>query len=209
MLQFMGSQRVMTQQLKNMRNEGLQEQSKNSQETMCCVAHQCSTLCDPMDSSLPGSSVHGDSPAKNTAVGCHFLLQRFFPTQGLNPDLLHCRWILYILNHQRSPKKQQFSDKVLVPPQVIHITIWYTSQLFRNYAPTPVKDGIDEVSFSNPLRFQSTKTWTLSISAPILYRILCSSPFMNIPYILNLKFAQLYHLGRHCFGKELLTYCRE
>ena len=31
-------------------------------------------LCDPMDSSLPGSSVHGDSPGKNTGVSCHALL---------------------------------------------------------------------------------------------------------------------------------------
>ena len=30
-----------------------------------------------------------DSPGKNTGVGCHFLLQRIFPTQGLNPGLLH------------------------------------------------------------------------------------------------------------------------
>ena len=36
-----------------------------------------------------------DSPGKNTGVGCHFLLQRIFPTQGSNPCLLHCRWILY------------------------------------------------------------------------------------------------------------------
>ena len=34
----------------------------------------CLTLCDPMDCSLPGSSVHGDSPGKNTGVGCHALL---------------------------------------------------------------------------------------------------------------------------------------
>ena len=38
---------------------------------------------------LPGSSVHGDSPGKNTGVGCHVLLQGIFPTQGLNPCLLH------------------------------------------------------------------------------------------------------------------------
>ena len=31
----------------------------------------------------PGSSVHGDSPGKNTGVGCHALLQGIFPTQGL------------------------------------------------------------------------------------------------------------------------------
>ena len=46
---------------------------------------------------LPGSSVHGDSPCKNTEVGCHALLQGIFPTQESksNWGLLHCRWILY------------------------------------------------------------------------------------------------------------------
>ena len=48
-----------------------------------------------MDCSLPGSSVHGDSPGKNARVGCHALLQGTLPTQGLNPGLPHCRWILY------------------------------------------------------------------------------------------------------------------
>ena len=43
------------------------------------------TLCDPLDCSPPGSSVHGDSAGKNTGVGCHFLLQGIFLTQGLNP----------------------------------------------------------------------------------------------------------------------------
>ena len=46
-------------------------------------------FCDPMDCSPPGSSVHGDSPGRNTGVGCHFLLQGIFLTQGLNPCLLH------------------------------------------------------------------------------------------------------------------------
>ena len=36
----------------------------------------------PMDYSLPGSSVHGDSLSKNTGVGCHALLQGIIPTQG-------------------------------------------------------------------------------------------------------------------------------
>ena len=59
------------------------------------VAQSCPTLCDPMDCIQPGSSVHGDSPGKDTGVGCHALLQGIFPTQGLNPGLLHCRQILY------------------------------------------------------------------------------------------------------------------
>ena len=59
------------------------------------VAQSCTTLCDPMDYSPPGSSVHGDSPGKNTGVDCHALLQGVFPTQGLNLRLLHYRQILY------------------------------------------------------------------------------------------------------------------
>ena len=35
-------------------------------------------------------------------MGCHFLLQGIFPTQGLNPGLLHCRQTLYCLSHQGS-----------------------------------------------------------------------------------------------------------
>ena len=37
----------------------------------------------------PGSSARGDSPGKNTGVGCHFLLQGTFSIQGLNLPLLH------------------------------------------------------------------------------------------------------------------------
>ena len=44
-----------------------------------------------------------DSPGKNTGVGCHFLLQGIFPTQGSNPGLLPCGQTLYHLSHQGSP----------------------------------------------------------------------------------------------------------
>ena len=54
--------------------------------------------------SPPGFSVHGDSPGKNIGVCCHALLQEIFPTQGLNPGLLHWRQILYHLSHQGSPR---------------------------------------------------------------------------------------------------------
>ena len=53
----------------------------------------CLTLCDPMDCSPPGFSIHWDSPGKNTGVGCQFLLQEIFLTQGSNPCLLSLlRW---------------------------------------------------------------------------------------------------------------------
>ena len=68
------------------------------------VAQLCLTLCDPMDCSPPGSSVHGDSPGKNTGVPCHALLQGIFPTQGSNPGLLHCRRILFPFEPPGKPK---------------------------------------------------------------------------------------------------------
>ena len=42
---------------------------------LCLVAQSCSTLCDPMGCRPPGCSVHGDSPGRNTGVGCHALLR--------------------------------------------------------------------------------------------------------------------------------------
>ena len=48
---------------------------------LCLVAQSCLTLYNPMDCSLPGSSVHGDSPGKDTGVGCHALFQGIFLTQ--------------------------------------------------------------------------------------------------------------------------------
>ena len=57
-----------------------------SQSCLCCAAvvtQSCPTLCNPMDCSLTGSSDQGDSPGKNTGVGCHALLQEIFP--GIQP----------------------------------------------------------------------------------------------------------------------------
>ena len=63
------------------------------------VTQSCPTLCDPMDCSLPGSSVHGIFQAIVLEWIDYFLLQGIFPTQGLNPGLLRCRQTLYCLSH--------------------------------------------------------------------------------------------------------------
>ena len=44
-----------------------------------------------------------NSPGQNIEMGSLSLLQGIFPTKGLNPGLLHCRWILYQVSHQGSP----------------------------------------------------------------------------------------------------------
>ena len=69
---------------------------------VCLVVLSCLTLWDPMDYSLSSSSVHLDSPGKNTGVGCYALLQGIFPSQGLNPAFPQCRWILYHLSHREA-----------------------------------------------------------------------------------------------------------
>ena len=64
--------------------------------TRAQLLQSCPTLCKSMDYSLPGSSVHGDSPDKNTGVGSHALLQGSLLTQELNLSilcLLHCQFI--------------------------------------------------------------------------------------------------------------------
>ena len=52
---------------------------------LCIVVQSCLTLCNSTDCSLPGPSVHGDSPGKNTRVGCHALLQGNLPNPGMEP----------------------------------------------------------------------------------------------------------------------------
>ena len=56
---------------------------------MWVYAQLCPTLCDLMDCSLPGSSVHESLQARKLEWGCRFLLQGIFPTQGLNLHLMH------------------------------------------------------------------------------------------------------------------------
>ena len=67
------------------------------------LLQSCPILHNSMDCSPPGSSVHEDSPGKNTGVGCRFLLQGIFPTQGLDPSLPHCRQIHYRLSQYIHP----------------------------------------------------------------------------------------------------------
>ena len=71
-----------------------------------CLVTQCLTLCNPMDCRPLGSSVHGDSPGKNTGVGCHALLQGIFLTQGSKPSLLHLQLDCLPAELQGKPHKE-------------------------------------------------------------------------------------------------------
>ena len=57
------------------RNHSKAEAASGGAGGGCLVPKSCPALCDPMDCSPPGSSVHGDYPGKNPGVGCCALLQ--------------------------------------------------------------------------------------------------------------------------------------
>ena len=72
----------------------------------------CPTLCDPMDHSPPGTSVHGILQAR--ILEEILLLQGIFPTKGLNShllQLLHCRHILYLWAIREASKFMQAFPK--------------------------------------------------------------------------------------------------
>ena len=82
------------------------------------VAQSSPSLCNPMDCSPSGSSVRGDSPGKDTAAGCHALLQGIFLTQGWNSGLPHCRRIL--LHVYQYKLSYWFRTTVQTPPNPKH-----------------------------------------------------------------------------------------
>ena len=86
---------------------------------VCACSLNHSVVLDSMDYS------HQDSPMDkryghpwNTGVGCHFLLQGIFPTQGLNPHLLHWQVDSLPLRHLRSQSKTDRERQILY--DVIH-----------------------------------------------------------------------------------------
>ena len=71
---------------------------------LCPVTQTCPILCNPMDCSPPGYSVHGILPARILECIAIFLLQGIFLTQESNPHRLHWQAYSLPLSHQGSPE---------------------------------------------------------------------------------------------------------
>ena len=65
-------------------------------------------------------------PGQNTRVGSRSLLQGIFPTQQLNPSLLHCRWILCQLSYQGSPSWRSTSLPFLL---LLYLILLYSRRV--------------------------------------------------------------------------------
>ena len=87
----------------------------------------CVCVCESRLVMLDSLQPHGlygpwNSPGQNTGVGLS-LLQGIFPTQGSNPGLLHCMWILYYLSHKGNPVKTIILPKLIYILKAIPIKI--------------------------------------------------------------------------------------
>ena len=99
----------------------------------CClwglhrVGHDWSDLAAAavVSNSLPPHGLYtpGHSPGQNTGVGSLSLLQGIVPTQGSNPGLSHCRWILYQLSHKGSSDPKNSWQRTSALRQKKHL-IW-------------------------------------------------------------------------------------
>ena len=89
--------------------------SHDKSKIPCCKEQYClgawnvrsiSESCSDVSDSLRPNGLCSpwNSPGQNTGVASLSLLQGIFPIQKSNPGLPHCRWILYQLNHQGSPR---------------------------------------------------------------------------------------------------------
>ena len=84
--------------LKNLEKKAMKNtQSFNSTNPVINIYVKVAVMSDTF-------AIPWDSPGQNTGVGSLSLLQGIFPTQGSNPGLLHCRWILYQPSHKESPR---------------------------------------------------------------------------------------------------------
>ena len=92
-----------------------------------------------VDNQPPPMESPWDFPGKSTGVGCHFLLQMIFPSQGSNPGLLHCRQMLYCLRHQERhsiyPEETKIERDSCIMLKQYSISVVYNLNLKHDQIP--------------------------------------------------------------------------
>ena len=120
-------------------------------------------------------------------MGCHFLLQRIFPTQGLNPGLLHCRQTLYHLSHQGSPP-----DGKLLWRVVVKKLPWQNRKPRRSeidgLALSLDSDRVDVFITASSVTLQLTLVLATQACPTLCNPMDCSPPGSPIPGILQQEY---------------------
>ena len=129
------------------------------------VIQSCPTLCEPLDCSPPGFSVNGDSPGKNTGVGCRALLQGIFPilraelrSPTLQADSLPSE-------SPGKPKNTGVGSLSLLqgnfPTQELNWRILHCGRFFASWATREVQDTyFIGVSLVNAYKYACVSKWT-------------------------------------------------
>ena len=95
---------------------------KDNVDCWCCcpATKSCPTLCNPMDSSPPGSSLHGISQARIVECAATSFPRGIFPDQGLNLCLLH--WQMNALPH--SSCSMNWTTREAPMQTVVYVILW-------------------------------------------------------------------------------------
>ena len=107
-----------------------------------------------------------DFPGKSTGVGCHFLLQGIFLTQGSNPGLLHCRQMLYRLNYQGSRRLREL-PLLLLLSRFSRVRLCATPQTAAHQAPPSLgfsrQGHWSGLPFPSPMHESEKGKWSRSV----------------------------------------------
>ena len=140
-----------------------------------------------------------NSPGQNTGAGSLSLLQGNFPTQGLNPGLPHCWWILYQLIHKGSPRILEwvaypFSSDL--PDSGIDLG---SPALQVDSLPIELWEKLNlKVICSNSLNFNINIWWTQSKVSPVGY-VLVWITSVSTDWIYNLLLTKwIWQKWRGC-----------
>ena len=150
----------------------------------CLVAQSCPTLCDPVDCSPPGSSVHGDSQGKDTGVGCHALLQGIFPTQGLNLGLPHWQADYLPLSYLEGPRTLEwvaypFSKGTFQPRNWTRVS-WFQADSVHSWATQEAQLTSSQTvppDFTPDLQFNLMNVFLIDLLFTIIFLGLCLEGF--------------------------------
>ena len=143
-------------------------------------------------------------PGKSKGVGCHFLLQGIFLTQGSNPGILNCRQILYCLSHQG----------ITTTTIIALIKKWLTFTSVQ-FSHSVVSDSLQPSGLQHTrLPCPSPTTWVYSNSCPLHWLchptisasvILFSSCLQSLPASGSFQMSQFFPSGGQNIEVSALT----
>ena len=138
-----------------------------------------------------------DIPGKNTGVGCHSLLQGIFPTQGLNPGLLHCRSIPYHRGAREAQKPSRVESncrgrKILLP----HVRIGCRSLTFFLLSRKLKSSEIPWLIKGSQVADRcGTHTWICLFITKVIYQRSHVASVMT--FLLPLPLVSIFQLPNH------------